>query len=159
MCLKIENCCLKIFVKIRVGEKVCRNTWNVVQKLKMVVWKYKPNTPFITLSLSEKTPSDTAIGRKGRRKKNLAISSHQTLQGEKETLRHTGDSFGWPLPSPFEFFKYVLLSLPLFLSMSFCCFDLVLKLPYDFRISFPYFREFAEYPRSFLRLKSSRVLL
>ena len=69
MCLKIENCCLKIFVKIRVGEKVCRNAWNVVQKLKMVVWKYKPNTPFITLSLSEKTPSDTAIGRKGRRKK------------------------------------------------------------------------------------------
>ena len=23
VCLKIENCCLKIFVKIRVGEKVC----------------------------------------------------------------------------------------------------------------------------------------
>ena len=23
VCLKTENCCLKIFVKIRVGEKVC----------------------------------------------------------------------------------------------------------------------------------------
>ena len=23
VCLKIENCCLKTFVKIRVGEKVC----------------------------------------------------------------------------------------------------------------------------------------
>ena len=26
MCLKIENCYLKIFVEIRVGEKVYRNT-------------------------------------------------------------------------------------------------------------------------------------
>ena len=26
MCLKTENCCLKTFVKIRVGEKVCGNT-------------------------------------------------------------------------------------------------------------------------------------
>ena len=26
MCLKTENCCLKIFVEIRVGEKVCGNT-------------------------------------------------------------------------------------------------------------------------------------
>ena len=26
MCLKIENCCLKIFVEIRVGKKVCGNT-------------------------------------------------------------------------------------------------------------------------------------
>ena len=25
MCLKTENCCLKIFVEIRVGEKVCEN--------------------------------------------------------------------------------------------------------------------------------------
>ena len=30
MCLKTENCCLKIFVKIRVGEKVHWNAWNVV---------------------------------------------------------------------------------------------------------------------------------
>ena len=30
MCLKTENCCLKIFVEIRVGEKVCENAWNVV---------------------------------------------------------------------------------------------------------------------------------
>ena len=45
MCLKTENCCLKSFVEIRVGEKVCGNTWNVVWKLKMVVWKHKPNTP------------------------------------------------------------------------------------------------------------------
>ena len=26
MCLKTENCCLKTFVEIRVGEKVYRNT-------------------------------------------------------------------------------------------------------------------------------------
>ena len=26
MCLKIENCCLKIFVEIRVGKKMCGNT-------------------------------------------------------------------------------------------------------------------------------------
>ena len=26
MCLKTENCCLKIFVEIRVGEKVHKNT-------------------------------------------------------------------------------------------------------------------------------------
>ena len=25
MCLKTENCCLKSFVEIRVGEKVCEN--------------------------------------------------------------------------------------------------------------------------------------
>ena len=25
MCLKTENCCLKTFVEIRVGEKVCGN--------------------------------------------------------------------------------------------------------------------------------------
>ena len=30
VCLKIENYCLKIFVKIRVGEKVYWNAWNVV---------------------------------------------------------------------------------------------------------------------------------
>ena len=30
VCLKIENCCLKKFVEIRVGEKVCWNAWNVV---------------------------------------------------------------------------------------------------------------------------------
>ena len=30
MCLKTEKCCLKIFVKIRVGEKVRWNAWNVV---------------------------------------------------------------------------------------------------------------------------------
>ena len=47
MYLKTENCCLKIFVEIRVGEKMCENAWNVVWKLKMVVWKHKPNTPLI----------------------------------------------------------------------------------------------------------------
>ena len=26
MCLKIKNCCLKTFVEIHVGEKVCGNT-------------------------------------------------------------------------------------------------------------------------------------
>ena len=30
VCLKIENYCLKIFMEIRVGEKVCENAWNVV---------------------------------------------------------------------------------------------------------------------------------
>ena len=30
MCLKTENCCLKIFVEIRVGEKVYWNAWNVI---------------------------------------------------------------------------------------------------------------------------------
>ena len=30
MRLKTENCCLKTFVEIHVGEKVCRNTCNVV---------------------------------------------------------------------------------------------------------------------------------
>ena len=30
MCLKTENCYLKIFMEIRVGEKVCENTYNVV---------------------------------------------------------------------------------------------------------------------------------
>ena len=45
VCLKTKNCCLKTFVEIRVGEKVRWNTWNVVWKLKIVVWKHKPNTP------------------------------------------------------------------------------------------------------------------
>ena len=30
MCLKTDNCCLKTFVKICVGEKVCWNAWNIV---------------------------------------------------------------------------------------------------------------------------------
>ena len=30
VCLKTENCCLKTFMKIRVGEKVYWNAWNVV---------------------------------------------------------------------------------------------------------------------------------
>ena len=30
VCLKTKNCCLKIFMEIRVSEKVCWNTWNVV---------------------------------------------------------------------------------------------------------------------------------
>ena len=30
MCLKIENYCLKIFVEICVGEKICENTCNVI---------------------------------------------------------------------------------------------------------------------------------
>ena len=30
MCLKTKNYCLKIFVEIRVGEKVRWNAWNVV---------------------------------------------------------------------------------------------------------------------------------
>ena len=37
MCLKIENYCLKIFVKIRMSEKIYENTWNVVRKLKMII--------------------------------------------------------------------------------------------------------------------------
>ena len=54
------------------------------------------------------------------------------------------------------------------LSMCFCCFDSVLKLSWDFGISFPCVHEFAEYSRSVLRVKAltlnvhardSRVLL
>ena len=45
MCLKIENYCLKIFIEIRVGEKVDKNMWNIVEKLKNVIWKHKPNEP------------------------------------------------------------------------------------------------------------------
>ena len=30
MCLKTENCYLKIFVKIRMDEKVCENTCNII---------------------------------------------------------------------------------------------------------------------------------
>ena len=45
MRLKIKNCYLKIFVKICVDEKMYKNTWNIVWKLKIIVWKYKPNTP------------------------------------------------------------------------------------------------------------------
>ena len=30
MCLKIENCYLKIFVEIRVSEKMCGHAWNAV---------------------------------------------------------------------------------------------------------------------------------
>ena len=30
MFLKIENCFLKIFIKIRMGKKICENTCNVV---------------------------------------------------------------------------------------------------------------------------------
>ena len=37
MYLKIENYYLKTFVKIRVGEKMCENTCNVVKKLKIIV--------------------------------------------------------------------------------------------------------------------------
>ena len=45
MYLKTENCYLKIFMKIHVGEDVCENAWNVVWKLKMVIWKHKSNSP------------------------------------------------------------------------------------------------------------------
>ena len=30
MCLKTENGCLKTFIKIRVGEKLCWNAWNII---------------------------------------------------------------------------------------------------------------------------------
>ena len=30
MCLKTKNCYLKISVEIRVGEKICENTCNIV---------------------------------------------------------------------------------------------------------------------------------
>ena len=30
MCLKTENRCLKTFIKICVGEKLCWNTWNII---------------------------------------------------------------------------------------------------------------------------------
>ena len=37
MYLKTENMCLKICVEIRVDEKVCENTCNIVKKLKTYV--------------------------------------------------------------------------------------------------------------------------
>ena len=37
MNLKTENICLKICVKIRMSEKVCKNTCNIVQKLKTCI--------------------------------------------------------------------------------------------------------------------------
>ena len=79
----------------------------------------------------------------------LATLRYRESEGEKKTLRHTGDSYGRPSPSSFEFFRFVLLSLSVF-----CCFDLVLKLSCDFGISFPYFHEFTEYSRSVLRVKA-----
>ena len=116
---------------------------------------------FITFSLSKKPLAilrqRERVGEK--KKKNLAISSHQTLLGKKKTCATREIRFGRPSPSPFEFFRYVLLSLPLFLSMSFCCFDSVFKLPYDFGISFPCFCEFVEYSRFVLKLKPQRSLL
>ena len=30
MCLKTENCCLKICMEIRMNEKMCENTCNIV---------------------------------------------------------------------------------------------------------------------------------
>ena len=30
MCFKTENCCLKTFMEILVGKKVCENTQNVI---------------------------------------------------------------------------------------------------------------------------------
>ena len=45
-------------------------------------------------------------------------------------------------------------SLSLSLSVFCCCFDSVLKFSCDFGISFPCFREFAEYSRSVLRVKA-----
>ena len=44
MHLKIENYYLKTCMEIRISEKVCENTYNIVQKLKIVIWKYVPNT-------------------------------------------------------------------------------------------------------------------
>ena len=41
----------------------------------------------------------------------LATLRYRESEGEKKTLRHTGDSYGRPLPSSFEFFKFVFLSL------------------------------------------------
>ena len=79
----------------------------------------------------------------------LATLRYRESEGEKKTLRHTGDSYGRPSPSSFEFFKFVLLSLSVF-----CCFDSVLKLSCDFEISFPCFHEFAEYSRFVLRVKA-----
>ena len=79
----------------------------------------------------------------------LATLRYRESEGQKKTLRHTGDFYGRPSPSSFEFFRFVLLSLSVF-----CCFDSVLKLSCDFGISFPCFCEFTEYSRSVLRVKA-----
>ena len=110
---------------------------------------------FIIFSLSKKILAKLRL-RESRRIKIPAISSHQSLQGGKKKrkkLRCTGDLFGGPSLFPFEFSRYVLLFLPLFLSMIFHCFDLVLKFLCDFGISFPCFCKFAEYFGFVLRLK------
>ena len=44
----------------------------------------------------------------------LATLRYRESEGEKKTLRHTGDSYGRPLPSSFEFFGFVFLSLCVF---------------------------------------------
>ena len=46
MCLKTENGYLKIFVEIRIGEKVCRNTCNVVKKMKTCISMGIINGPY-----------------------------------------------------------------------------------------------------------------
>ena len=108
---------------------------------------------FLTFFLSKKNPSHTTIE---------AISSHQTPLGEKKKKKKRLAPhwrFDWSSLSPFEFSRYVLLSLPLLLSMIFCCFDSVLKLLCDFGISFSCFRQFTEYSRFVLRLKPYRFSL
>ena len=44
----------------------------------------------------------------------LVTLRYKESEGEKKTLRHTGDSYSWPSPSSFEFFRFVLLSLCVF---------------------------------------------
>ena len=109
-----------------------------------------------------KTPSDTAKERKGRRKKKkkkpsdlFTTNSARRKKKPCATLEIRSVGHRHPLLS----FSGAFFSLSLSFSLSFCCFVLVLKFPCDFGISFPCFREFTEYPRSVLRLKSSRVML
>ena len=96
----------------------------------------------------------------------VLITLHSTLPHHHHTTAHFSNtplslSFSLSLLGfsfsfsqwPFEFFRYVLLSLSLHVFFC-CCFDSVLKFSCDFGISFPCFREFAEYSRSVLRVKA-----
>ena len=79
MCFKTENCCLKTFMEILVGKKVCENTRNVIYKLKMIIWKHKPNTPKAT-EIEKHTSK--------KKKKNLKRWTWRRRRQSKHILRY-----------------------------------------------------------------------
>ena len=98
----------------------------------------------------------------------LATQRYRESEGEKKKKKPctTREILTADHRHPLLSFSGSFFSLSLSLSMCFCCFDSVLKLSWDFGISFPCVREFAEYSRYVLRVKAltlnardSRVLL